>query len=186
MLLQSTQKYEVRSTARLLKHEFLANVTPLILFENLERLGAVTWLDASSSKDNSGTWSYVLIRTNHARENQANEHVSSVNGKLADSMHKFTARQSPRSLGASEKLNDVSDGGPPFRGGWVGFVGYEALSPQLEFKNSTSPKRLSFARHDVVLAYNIRRGYGGWQQARVLRHLAVVSSARRMQKLRFD
>ena len=124
-----------------------ANLSPERLFSLQSSVNRLAWLDSSGGSGGSGEgggWSYLACNPICQRE------IQCCSTGAPRSFWYSLARSAKR----VKRLHHSVPDGPPFCGGWIGFLAYDAAFAGPSLLNP--PSRFSF--FDVVLAYEHVRG----------------------------
>lgn len=136
-----------------LDYECLSGVTPADLFARLPDTSSAFWLDSASSQPDKA-WSYMGVRPSRRIQ------VLDAKTVVVDG----STQQGPRAIEFLERLiqdlphtSAEPSPGPPFRGGWVGYFGFDCLKDSGARKTGIAMPLISLNYFDSFLAYQHRQ-----------------------------
>ena len=110
-----------------LRDSFWKNLNPSELFKSLAGRPDLAWLDSAQFDKAGNSWSYILLRPDKRFEVYRSKVLTFSNGSQPSVQKPLTASQISRLLKPNYSTQSKHADAPPFCGGWVGYVGYDAL-----------------------------------------------------------
>jgi anthranilate/para-aminobenzoate synthase component I len=114
--------------AEQLSGKMWSSLTPESLFKRLVSRRDSGWLDCAQFDKAGKSWSYVLLNPDQHLEVHPHKVLSRPNSYTKDSILRLTSHYLSRLFSSGQVADFRTPDAPPFSGGWVGYIGYDAFN----------------------------------------------------------
>jgi anthranilate/para-aminobenzoate synthase component I len=131
------------------------NLTPADLFRRLAGRDDLGWLDCAKFDKAGKSWSYILLSPEQRIEVHPHKVLSYPKSHATNEASRLTSSTLSRVFTSKHSTPPLSDNAPPFCGGWVGYIGYDAINPTFDATPGDDEfPLLALSQFTSVLAYS--------------------------------